>query len=264
MSMPTISSPLANFLFDLANVVLSVGAAAVLLGTLGVVWMGSVKERYSDERIAANEAKTATANAAAEQAREGASQAEERAGEANKEAARANERAGQLEKEAAEARERAATMEARVGELNLELARITTPRRLDEAMTASIVATCASFPGVSFELASTDGDPEARAFMVDVGNALLQSGWHLESWTGNTIKYPLSGGAYYGNTTNEGVVVALHTKSSERLSAPMQALTDALNKIGMKAKSEIADWKSLAEGGSSLSTDHIIILVGRK
>ncbi|MBA9063158.1 hypothetical protein GGQ91_002546 [Methylobacterium fujisawaense] len=97
MSMPTISSPLASLLFDVSNVVLSLGAAAVLIGTLGVIWMGSVKERYSDERIAANEAKTATANAAAETARADAARADERAGLANEVAAKANQRASEAD-----------------------------------------------------------------------------------------------------------------------------------------------------------------------
>jgi hypothetical protein len=58
----TVTEPLADFLFGLSNVVLVVGAAAVLVGTIGAIAMGGAKERFSNERISANEAETARAN----------------------------------------------------------------------------------------------------------------------------------------------------------------------------------------------------------
>ncbi len=75
------SLPTANLLYGISNTALAVGALLVLLGTLGAIWSGGVRDRYSDERIAYDEAQTASAN-------ERAAQAEQRAAEANLELAR--------------------------------------------------------------------------------------------------------------------------------------------------------------------------------
>jgi hypothetical protein len=53
----------ANDLFGWSNAALIMGAALVFFGTLGAIWAGKERDRYSDERIAVNEAKTAQANA---------------------------------------------------------------------------------------------------------------------------------------------------------------------------------------------------------
>jgi hypothetical protein len=68
-SMFNISLPIAEAIFTWANVILVVGAVLALMGTAGVFWSGGVRERYADERIAANEAETARAKAEAAQAR---------------------------------------------------------------------------------------------------------------------------------------------------------------------------------------------------
>ena len=60
-----VTSPMADFLFNLSNVVLVIGALAVLLGTIGSVKMGAVREQFSNERISANEAETERAKAEA-------------------------------------------------------------------------------------------------------------------------------------------------------------------------------------------------------
>lgn len=178
MSMPTISSPLASFLYDLANVVLSVGALAVLVGTIGAIWMGSVKERYSDERIAANEAQTATANAAAERAKEGASKADERASEANKEAARANERAGNLEKEAAEARVEQERLRVRSLELQLQINRMG-PRQLSQSQINSIMSSVKSETFRPMLRVDYSDDAETIPYAEALANAFLGSGMNV-------------------------------------------------------------------------------------
>ena len=53
----------ANNLFGWSNAALILGAALVFFGTLGAIWTGAERDRYSNERIAANEAQTALANA---------------------------------------------------------------------------------------------------------------------------------------------------------------------------------------------------------
>jgi hypothetical protein len=63
-----ISQGTANTIYGISNAALGVGALCVLLGTLGAIWSGGIRERYSDERIARNEARTAAANARAAEA----------------------------------------------------------------------------------------------------------------------------------------------------------------------------------------------------
>jgi len=57
--------PAANALFTLSNIVGILGAVFVVAGAIGAFWFGGIRDRYADERISANEAKTATANAQA-------------------------------------------------------------------------------------------------------------------------------------------------------------------------------------------------------
>jgi hypothetical protein len=73
--MLTVTESLASSLFNWSQVILAVGAAAVLLGTIGAFAMGFAKEQFANERIAVNEAETASAV-------EGASKANARALEA--------------------------------------------------------------------------------------------------------------------------------------------------------------------------------------
>lgn len=82
MSIWNISEPVADFLFNLSNAVLILGAFLVFTGTIGSIWMQAAKSYFSDERIAANEAATARAKADAEIAREGAEAAHAKALEA--------------------------------------------------------------------------------------------------------------------------------------------------------------------------------------
>ena len=58
-----VSLPVADAVFTWANVVLVVGAVLALVGTAAVFWSTGIRERYADERIAANEAETAKAKA---------------------------------------------------------------------------------------------------------------------------------------------------------------------------------------------------------
>jgi hypothetical protein len=66
--MPDLSLPTANLLSNTGNAALILGAFLVLAGTWLAIWASGEKERYSDERIATNETKTATANAEAAKA----------------------------------------------------------------------------------------------------------------------------------------------------------------------------------------------------
>jgi hypothetical protein len=78
----SITSPRADFLFDLSNWILIVGAFAVFVGTIGSITMGTVKEYFASERLSLNELATEHAKTDAEIAREGAAKANARAAEA--------------------------------------------------------------------------------------------------------------------------------------------------------------------------------------
>lgn len=62
-SMFSITSQLADLIFTWSNILLVIGATLAMIGTAGVFWSGGVREKFADERIAANEAETAKAKA---------------------------------------------------------------------------------------------------------------------------------------------------------------------------------------------------------
>jgi Tfp pilus assembly protein PilX len=68
VSMFNISLPQANALYNIANIVLILGAFLVLLGTIIAIWTGGIRERFADERMSNNETETARAKADAAQA----------------------------------------------------------------------------------------------------------------------------------------------------------------------------------------------------
>src|SRR5471032_2191246 len=88
-AMMNLSQQVANTIFNVANIALITGAALVLAGTITAIWTSGIRERYADERISNNEAKTATANAQAELAKADAARANESAAVANERAAQA-------------------------------------------------------------------------------------------------------------------------------------------------------------------------------
>lgn len=66
--MYNISSQLADLVFMLSNILLVVGAVLALIGTAGTFWSSGIRDKYSNERIAANEAETARAKSDAAKA----------------------------------------------------------------------------------------------------------------------------------------------------------------------------------------------------
>jgi hypothetical protein len=94
----------ANLWYDFFNVILFVGAFAVAVGTYGSIKMGAVKEKFADERTAANEAATARAVADSDAAKVDVAIANQKIAAANQDIAKSNERAAALEKDAAQAR----------------------------------------------------------------------------------------------------------------------------------------------------------------
>lgn len=59
--MPAVTQQFADSVYIWSNVLLVVGASLALIGTLGTFWSSGVRDKFSNERIAANEAETAKA-----------------------------------------------------------------------------------------------------------------------------------------------------------------------------------------------------------
>jgi hypothetical protein len=165
MMMFDASLKVANFWYDMFNIVLIAGAIAVAIGIYGSIRMGAIKERYSNERISSNEAATARAVAESDTAKTGAETAK-----AN--AAIATARAANLEKEAAQLR------------LSLEAAREET-LRISQGVSSRHV-----FPAQSVLIASalrekhfnmsvtswSAGEPEVNTYRDELSGAFRLAG----------------------------------------------------------------------------------------
>lgn len=109
----------ANLWFDIFNGVLLTGAFLVAVGTWGTIKTAAVKERFSDERVSANELETKRAIADSDAAREGSAKAHERIAELSTQAEG-------LKKDTAEANAQAAKAQ-------LELQKLQSWRTVDAA-----------------------------------------------------------------------------------------------------------------------------------
>jgi hypothetical protein len=138
--------------YDIFNILLIVGAFVVAVATYGSIKMGSIKERFADERITANEAESARAAADSDIAKAQAAQANERAAEANLKAE--VERVARLE------------LEARLA-----------PRTLTGVQLQSISSKISPFAPQPFRFTSYQDDQEVRGLVEALIHVLVASGW---------------------------------------------------------------------------------------
>lgn len=152
--------------FNYYSYLLFAGAVVVALGTYGTIVAGKAKDRFSDERVAANEAETKRAVADSDAAKEGT--------------ARANERAAALEKEAEQLRAE-----------NLTLERTFAPRRwygplvgshrggATQAQLAQLMdlnAELRKFPKMTVAIQHVP-DFEAEKLAMQIATYLVTAGW---------------------------------------------------------------------------------------
>jgi hypothetical protein len=149
-----ISQSLADAMFGWSNLALSVGAFVVLLGTIGVLWTGGMRERYADERVSRNEAETAAAKATA--------------AIANENAANANERTEVLQKSNLEVQR--VLEKERTERLRLEAS--IAPRGLSEHQRLSFIAALRAAPQPLTIEFTVIGDQEAALYAEAIGAAL--------------------------------------------------------------------------------------------
>jgi hypothetical protein len=194
----------ASLWFDIFNGILFIGALLVTVGTWGTIKTAGIKERFSDERIAANEAETKRSIAESDIAKRGAAEANARAAEAK-----------------------------------LELEKFKAPRQLDMGQQARILGKTRPFAGTRFDLSAIPGDPEALNFAVQIAVVLEAAGW---SWiefnhpSGPLMTvYGLPGRPNIGQGGAWGVVVQRHSDHVEQFEPAAKALANAVEAEGFLA-----------------------------
>lgn len=230
--------------FNIFNGILFTGALLVTVGTWGTIKTAGIKERYSDERIAANEAETRRAIADSDTAKEGTAKTTERIAELSAQAE-------QLRKDSAEANARAA-------EANLALAKIKAPRTLTPDQYASLIAVMMPFADKQYDMAIVIGDPEATDILGQIDSALTAAGLIAVPWTPATIGYERKGRPRIGNTTVPGVIVQMHPDHLEEFSVPASLLVNELVEAGIAARAEFG------LGIENNNPNAMHILIGKK
>jgi hypothetical protein len=196
-----VSSSLADTLFNWSNVILVIGAAMVLIGTIGAIKMGGVREYFSDLRISDNERATKAAIAESDIA--------------NASAAAANAKA----------------LEAR-----LELEKYKAARTLTAEQQKATEAALKPFSGTLFDAAvGPMGDPEPIVFLRILEPVLVKAGWKPIAWSGGGMEYTEVGMPPIGITSVTNVIVDVAPSAWERLGPAANALASALAKAGIDA-----------------------------
>jgi hypothetical protein len=221
-----VSLPWASFWYDLSNVMLIVGATAVLIGTYGTIKMGAVKERFSNERISVNEMETSRAT-------ESASIAQEEAARANKAAADANERAVKAA---------------------LELAKFRAPRILSQAQQLRITEETKSFADTRFVVGITAGSAESASLADQIVRALTAAKWDQARWDQFYFDLPAA-----GVVDVIGVVIQTHPRRAKDLKGAVDALSNALQTANLSVSILISEKNMMP-----LNTGYLHLLVGPK
>jgi len=202
-----ITSPLADRLFTIFNVVLILGAAMVLIGTIGAIVLSGVREQFSNARISENETKTAQAIAESDNAKKGAAEANARA------------------------------LEAR-----LALENFKAPRTLRPDQQAKIAEKLKPFAGTIYDAGiGPMGDPEPLYMLRSLHVALSSANWKHVAWTGSgDMTYTEPDMPSMGVTMVTNVIVDVHPDRWKELGPAAEALAAALSAEGIDA---IADSK---------------------
>ncbi len=150
------TAELAGLWFDIFNGILLLGAFLVLAGTWGTIKTGAIKEKFSDERTAANEAETKRAVAESDKANAALGVAQADIAKANAQIANATART----KEA----------ELKVEQLRKELG----PRHLQRDI---FLRELLSQPSAQVEILYLQDDPECFGLAQEIGRALEDAKW---------------------------------------------------------------------------------------
>jgi hypothetical protein len=237
------SADSAGLWFDIFNGVLLLGAFFVLVGTWGTIKTSAIKERFADERTAANEAETKRAIADSDGAKEATAKADLRIAELSTQAE-------VLRKDTAEANVRAA-------EAQLELAQFRAPRKLDSWQIERISRIVAAFPGTPFDVGVTL-ESEPQNFASQIGALLEASGWVWKD-RNNTPGLAINLGKHQAGMVNGGPAfgIEIDISKDKDWKGAVLALGNALIAEGIKpVMNEASD--------GSASPDAVHIYVGSK
>jgi hypothetical protein len=193
------SAESASLWFDIFNGILFIGALLVTVGTWGTIKTAGIKERFSDERIAANEAETKRSIAESDIAKQGAAEANARAAEAQ-----------------------------------LALAKFRTPRLLDESQGARFKAAAAPFSGTPFDV-SVNLESEPQGFAAQLCGLLESAGWVWKE-KNNTPGLSFNVGKHQAGLLTRGPQLALEIDVSkiEDWGPAMRAIGNALLAEGIQ------------------------------
>jgi hypothetical protein len=180
------SAESAGLWFDIFNGVLFLGALFVTIGTWGTIKTAGIKEKFSDERVAANEVETKRAIAESDSAKQGTAKANERIAELSTQAE-------QLRKDTAEAQ--------------LALAKFRAPRKLDDSQVARIKAVIARFSGTPFDI-MVNLESEPQSFAGQIGGLLESAGWIWKD-RNNTPGLSINIGKHQAGMLNGGPPLAI-------------------------------------------------------
>jgi len=167
MSMFDVSQSLADTLFKWSNACAIVGAILAAIGAYGSFWSGGIRDRYSDERIARNEAETASARKIAATANEDAAKANANAATAYENAATANENAAKAEERTQALRNTNLEIQRELEKERIERLRLeasVAPRVLSDQQRSSLVAALRSAPQPLTVWFKVLGDQEAAVY----------------------------------------------------------------------------------------------------
>ena len=154
----------ASLWFDIFNGVLLAGALFVAVGTWGTIKTASIKERYSDERIAANEAETKRSIADSDAAKEGT--------------AKANERIAELSTQAEQLRKGTAEATARALEAQVALEKFKAPRAISVDQRNRIAEQMKQFAGQQYFGMVASDVADAWDIWREISLSLELAGWN--------------------------------------------------------------------------------------
>ncbi|MGK9167917.1 hypothetical protein KXR53_16540 [Inquilinus limosus] len=224
--MSNISPSQADFWHQISNLVLIVSSVFVLLGTVGSYMFGVIKERFSDERIRANELETASANKAAALANENT----EKLRESN------------LILQASAERERAArlALEAKIA-----------PRRLLPDQHAALANALSPFQGRKVTIICIMGDAEGKRFAEDFVSAFRAAGWNAGRDAG------VDQAVFSQDPV--GIIFRINDEDAEnrRASPELQVLINSLLDMAIIKEATVF-------GNANLQKSEIELIVGRK
>jgi hypothetical protein len=152
-----ITASQADLWFSIANVVLIIGAALVLMGTIGAIIMANVREEFANERISTNEVETQHAIARGEEAKAEAAQANARAAEANKIAE-----------------------EERLARIKIE--ERLAPRNLSDEQRDTVSKKISKYPNVLIDILQLGDSGELQHMRLLLSATFKQANWRTHEW----------------------------------------------------------------------------------